>query len=807
MRAGKKLVCFVIIMLPGLLLAQSRISGKITNGIQGLQGANVVVLKTDSGYVAEAVTDSIGNYTIDNLKYNKYQFLISLKGYIKKVVEVEINQDNTELSNIILEQETFEMKEVIVSSKRAAFKSEPGKITVDLNAASLGSDGSLLNALGKIPGIVILNDGTILLNGQAGANVMIDDKLTYLSGENLVNMLRSIPSSAVDKIEMVSQPSARYDASGTSGFINIRRKKRVDSGLNLVVSSNAETGRYIRENQSISLRLQQKKYSFYTDYSLYSGRDFMLIGSSRQYFNAETFNQDAVRLDMHADREFCSLSNYFKTGMEYEFSKKLTVGTYINGNWFGRSKKESAQSVFFPEDFTTDSSTLTNNIQKVNRSNIESGLNFSYKFNSKLKWENALNFLSFKQDEKLDQTSWSGNRDKSTSENALRGEMDGNIKILNLQSDVSYTISDRFTILSGIKSSVVNIDNNALYYSRQLDSWQRDEKLSSGFLYKESILAGYLQTSQKWMSSLSTEVGLRFEYTDNESGFMLGSNDAAITRSYGQLFPSLKVNYSFTEGNIISLQYGRRIVRPNYRDLNPFTEVNDRYLHERGNTKLNPELVNNLEVTWLIKSKYVFSLFYTTRKNPIAKSYLTEQGSEITIVMPLNLKESYVLGFRANINTIRPTEYWTVQFNSSLTFKQFHWLEAEKLYANNLLTPTVQISNQFTLPYQWAFEATGFFNGKMVEGQAEIGSFGSLSLGARKSFFEKKISLYLYANDIFLTNRQQINLRNAVIAGSYRERRDSRMIGFTLTWKFNSGDLSKTIRKAGDIEESKRINL
>src|SRR6218665_2950921 len=484
MRANKIVVYCIMIMMPVLLLGQSRISGKITDGIQPLTSVNIVVLKTDSGYVAGSVTDSTGSYVIENLKYDKYKVLVSMTGYVKKVVEIVLNKENISLPDIIIEPEAFQMKEVVVSTKRNAFKSEPGKTIVDLAAVSLGSDGSLLNTLGKIPGILILNDGTVLLNGQAGANVMIDDKLTYLSGENLVNMLRSIPSSAVEKIEMVTQPSARYDAGGTSGFINIKRKKKVDSGVNVVLSSNVESGKYLRQNQNVSFRMQHKKYSFYTDYSFYKGHDFIEIESFRDYYNIGNFDKNEVRIDMQAYRKFYSSSNYFKTGMEYEFSKKMTIGSYVNGNWFRRSKNENVQSDFITGNYSNEASIATNNIQNVDRSTLEGGLSLSYKFTQKLKWENSLSMLDFKQKEELDQVS---NSSELSSKSNLKGKMEGNIQVVNFQSDADYKISDRFTFLSGFKSSIVTIDNNALYKSLDSGKWEQDEKLSSGFIYRESI--------------------------------------------------------------------------------------------------------------------------------------------------------------------------------------------------------------------------------------------------------------------------------------------------------------------------------
>ncbi|MFB9080619.1 TonB-dependent receptor domain-containing protein [Flavobacterium procerum] len=803
----KKIIAYASLCMLSLgLQAQKNISGKTTYNQKPLSGVSVILLKEDSSYLKDVETDSTGSYTIENIKEGGYKLLFSLIGYNKKTIDIKVVSKDVQMSEVDLEMETFVMNEVTVKAKRLAFKVEPGKTTVNLSEASLGSNGSLLNALEKIPGILILNDGTVLLNGKAGANVMIDGKLTYLTGENLLNLLRAMPSSAVDKIEMVSHPSAQYDAGGTSGFINIKSKQKTDNGLNLNVSSNIETGKYLRQNQNLSLQLHRKKYTFYTNYAFNNGQDFILINSSREYLKTKTAHTDAAILGMDADRKFKSHSHYFKSGIDYQFSEKLSLSSDVYGNWFDKNKNETALSEFFQSSGLKDFSLYTQNEQYSNHSNLGSGMSVLYKISQKVKWENVFNFLVFEQKEKLNQNSTMNTASEGNSENGLQGKMGGKIQISNLQSDFNWKMSDKYTFHSGLKYSSITIDNRALYNSFESGEWIEDEKLSSSFLYKENILAGYLQSGQKWSKRFSTEAGLRVELTDTEARYKTGIMDSTLVRNYGGLFPTFSANYIVTENNTLAFQYGRRIVRPNYRDLNPFTEVNDRYLQERGNTALRPERVNNLEVSWLIKKQYVFSFFYTTRKNPITKSYLTEPESDVTIVMPLNLKQSYSLGVRASLNNIKPIDWWILHLNGSLTYKEFHWQEMEFIYNNNLWTPTFQFNNQFALPKEWAVEATGYYYGTMAEGQAKIGSIGSVSLGARKSFFENKLSLYAYFNDVFLTNRQNISLFNSVISGDYRERRDTRMIGITLSWRFDSGSSSKSIRKIDNMEESKRIN-
>ena len=806
MKVKQIILCALTFFAAQTIQGQVNISGKIIYDQKPLSDVNVLVLKEDSGFAASAETDSTGTYTISNIRAGSYKIVFSLIGYNKETLFIKTASEDLKMPDIIMKMETVEMNEVTVQSKRSAFKLEPGKTTVTLSAASLGSNGSLLSILEKIPGILILSDGSVILNGQTGANVMIDGKQSYLSGENLLNMLRSMSGSTVDKIEMVSNPSSQYDAAGPAGFINIKSKKKREEGVNLNLASNIEAGKRIRQNQNFSLQLDGEKYTFFTNYSFRSGQDYILVNSYREYLRTKTADTSAAVLNMDADRKFSSNSHYLKTGIEYRFSENLNLSTDVYRNWFKRNKDEAVLSELFQGSGFRDFSLYTDNEQNSNHESLGGGIRIVYKFSPKIKWENLFNFLVFEQNEKLDQESSISNTSEPDSEKELRGRMGGTIQITNLQSDFSWDTDEKFVFYSGLKGSSIAIDNNAIYNILQPSGWIEDEKLSSNFFYKEKVLAAYLQTEQKWSERFSTKAGLRLELTDTEGRYVSGGRDSTVVRNYQQLFPAFSASYNITDKYTVGLQYGRRIVRPNYRDLSPFTEVNDRYLQERGNTALRPELINNIELSWLVKQQYTLSMFYNTRKNPISKSYLTESESDITIVTPLNLTKSYALGIKAGVNNISPMNWWTLHLNGSLTYKKFQWQEMGILYTNSLLTPVLQFNNQFKLPGKWAFEATGYYSGAMAEGQAEIGTIGSVSFGARKNFFENKLSLYAYINDVFLTNIQNIRLYNSLIAGFYKERRDSRMAGITISWRFDSGNSSKAMRKIENMEESKRIN-
>lgn len=266
------------------------------------------------------------------------------------------------------------------------------------------------------------------------------------------------------------------------------------------------------------------------------------------------------------------------------------------------------------------------------------------------------------------------------------------------------------------------------------------------------------------------------------------------------------VQYQLSEIHGFSMAYGRRIVRPNYRNMNPFIEVKDQFLYEQGNTGLKPELIDNLEISWLFKKRYSFNVFYAHRSNPISLSFLVEDRSRV-LVMPLNLSGNNSFGLRVGLNNVKPFKWWTVHINGSLTYKQFNWMLSENTFRNKVVTPMLHISNQLALPYGWGAEATGFYSGEMIEGQIRVKPLWSVSLGVRKNVLDNKFSLYIYAHDIFHSNRPRVIMDTNYLYYTSTEKNDSRMIGISFSYRFNRG---KEIRKSQNedrIEESKRIGL
>lgn len=610
MKCNKMCILVVLLILSINISAQSVISGRVIDRDSvPLAGATIVLLNhVDSAYITGKTSDIEGRFEIVNLKPDNYILSFSMMGLKKICISQQVAQNTkNELGDIVLAEDSYMLSAVTVTGKRPPVKVEPGKMTVNLSSALLSTDGNVLDALRKLPGVIVQNDGTIILNGKSGANVLIDDKITYLSGENLINYLRSIPAESVDNIELISQPSAKYDASGSSGIINIQKKKIREQGINLALSSDLERGKRTRWSDNVSLNFRHNKLNLNADYSYYQGKDDIELVISGRYIDPVTLNPLELRKDIvnNINRQY--RGHYLKTGVDYDLSDKISVGTYFSSTWLDRKKKETNVSDFFNNGKLQSDSTLTA-VSDIayDYTNIIGGANIIYKFAKTGKWDASFDYQLFDQEDNHLLGSSFQTHIRPVTEDTLSGKTKSDIKIYSGQTNLSYDISPKFGITTGLKTVFVNIGNSALYKNLIAGNWQEDCNLSSNFDYKENINAGYFQLNTKWSSRFSTEMGLRLENTNTESGYSSNHQDTAFKKSYWQLFPTLMAQYQLSENHGFSVVYGRRIVRPNYRNMNPFVEVKDEFLYEQGNTELKPELIDNIEISWLLKKRYSF---------------------------------------------------------------------------------------------------------------------------------------------------------------------------------------------------------
>lgn len=682
------------------------------------------------------------------------------------------------------------LDEVMVTARLPLVEMSAGKITYRMDASITQGSGSLYDVLSSLPGIMIDSSGNILLNGQSGATVLMDGKPTYLSGDELMNLLKSTSASNTDKIELITQPSARHDAAGSSGLIDIRTRKIKLRGMNLSLNGNGSLGRSGSGYGNVAMNIRENKFNFYLNYSYYQGKNVIDL------FIDRAFERDGGRMMQDSYRRRKSHSHYFRTGCDYNLSERTLWGVSLGGDFSRQNENADMFTQIYnggvagstyshSERKRNNFSAGTNLVHKLRKEGVEISTSFDYFHYYRL--ENQL-LDSFKPD-------------------TLKGDMKGSTDLYVGQADAVYPLTDDWKLQAGVKSSFVKIDNAAGYMRPSLSGWLPDGSLGSRFLYDENINASYLQVGYE-KRHLNFSAGLRLEHTHVHGDF--GGNtlqkDSSFTKNYLHLFPTFAMQFGLTSEHQFRLSYGRRITRPNYGDLNPFTYIFDDYTHEGGNTNLLPSFSDNIELAHIYRDWLQTVLFFSHTDDAIMKSY-QEQEDQRIYVTPRNLSSYVQTGVRIHAANLPIATFWKMNLTAIGIYNNYHWTEQGMKVKNRMLTPIFCCMNQLDFGSAWSAELSANYSGRMAYGQATVHPVLEVNVGIRKKVFGNKGAVTLFARDMFNTNYQKVDIKSFGTQAFVDERHNKRVLGVAFAWRFQKGTGTKESKRKKEIDETKRVNL
>ncbi len=654
-----------------------------------------------------------------------------------------------------------------------------------VNAEALpGKDGAtLMDLLERSPGVTV-EQNTIQLQGKDGVTIYIDDKPTYLSGADLANYLRSLPASAVDRIELMPNPPAKYDASGTGGVINIRTKRIREKGFNGNLNANYIQGKYTRTNNSLNLNIRQNKWNLAANFGYIRNNNYNDITLSR-YFDpavitgiAPVFTQGS-----YVTRHFNNYSS--RISIDDYLTDKTTIGMTISGLLTQGHTLTTNQSNLSSEQNQLDSTILANNTEHRQFRNGAVNLNYRHDYDKKGSNLSAdLDYVVYHT--QLDQTfaNQSFYPDGTLYDQTLQtGNLPAHIAIYSAKTDYTRTLSDGLRLSAGVKSSYTKTDNIAGYFDISNGVSAPDYNETNHFLYWENINAAYVNGAKDF-KRLSLQAGLRFENT-NAYGHQLGNAekpDSSFNRGYNSLFPTFYALYKLDSATrqTIGFNIGRRIERPNYGSLNPFLSPLDKFTYNTGNPFLLPayDLNYQLFYTW----KHMTATFYYTYIDNRVDG-LVQIVDGIYYNRPGNIGNSYDRGIELNAD-LDPTKWLDLHLYAR--YRILHTVT--NFYTGPLNTTGEQLVLRPTLTLKpgegWTLQAWGSYQSRFTNEQFVDAPRGSLNFD-----FEKKLSsgwtVELDTYDVLRTqnNSWQIGYLEGTTA-NYHSVGDSRNIQLILTYRF-----------------------
>lgn len=770
--------------------AQAQSNGKISGQVlgadnKGIESVTAVLMRiTDSSIVKTALTDADGHFVFEGLQKNAYRLQLSMTGYEMYSSEVKLEDQNINLPSLQLKKQEKTLDAVTVTARKPFVEKKIDRTVVNVDALISNAGTTALDVLEKSPGVLVDQNGTITLKGKQGVVVFIDDKPTYLSAADLQNYLRSLPSSALEQIELMPNPPAKYDAAGTGGVINIRTKKNKLKGFNGNLSLGYTQGIYTRTNNSLNMNFRQNKFNFFATMGFNRQNNFSDLDINRRYKNEDESTKSYFMQNSFIRR----MGNMFtgKMGMDFYQDAKTTWGVVLTGQSTRLSINNTNNSNLLNAAGQKDSMIRALNSEKLKFENA--GINLNYrrqidKSGHDLTFD--LDYINYKTDNNqlFDNASYDAN-DNQKMRDYLNGKLPARIDIYSAKTDYTKPLKGGYRFSAGLKASYTKTDNLAEYYYTINNSTSPDYDKSNHFIYKENINAAYVNLNKDF-ERLSVQLGLRFENTISK-GNQLGNAvkpDSSFSRDYNNLFPTVYFSYKLdsASNHQLGLNYGRRINRPFYRDLNPFISPLDKFTFYVGNPFLKPAFTDNVELSYTFKQRITATLSYSRTHDDVGETIEIVDGTYYS--RPGNLSTVQVKSF--SIDGSQEFAKWlTLNFYGEVT--NIH--SRSNFYTGLLDTKgtfwLVSPNVQFKFSKGWSAELSGMYRTDITTGQFISLGYGRVGAGVQKKL-SPATTFKLSVNDIFYTQINKGIINNlALTDANYHNRGDTRNFVLTFSWRF-----------------------
>lgn len=686
-----------------------------------------------------------------------------------------------------------DLGEVVISARRPDVIATPGK-TVYLPGSTIsGSDVSAYDAVTSLPGVAVDRNGSVTINGAKGVAVNIDGRKSVLEGEAFLAYMKSLPAASVERIEIITAPSAKDEATSVAATLNIKLKHERDAGFTLGVNGSGRLWKARHGFASLHAGVSNRRMSMSLTYSFTGAHNPSDLFTARPYLDSDE------GLVQTYDRRRSDRAHNAAGIFDMDLTDRWQLGASINGNWFQRRE----HAVMHTENAVESTILDTRNFTDTHQRNIFGNTWLKHEFPGRKGDMNiGVDWFGYKSDETQDMSDTGGA--------SLYGVMGGTAEGVVASLDFTFVPGDKFSFSTGAKSSFLRINNSGRYTDGAHSPKSATENnLSSDFTYREQVNALYAECRYT-RGSLSLSTGLRMEHTAVKSIF--SGNETSTGTDYRRtrigLFPETALRFGIGEQGNALIGYARGIARPRYADLNPFVYIFDDITHVGGNINLHESTSNTIQAAYTHGAAFRVSLSVTGETGAIVKCY-REITDGVLYVSPDNLPGHLRATLTISGVNLSLSSWWNLSANATLLYERFRFGPELGIGANRRLTPIVDCRNLFHIPGGWVAELSGQWHGQTVYGQATAGASGSVYAGVRKSVLSGKGNVTLFVRDLLNTNHSRavisLNDRNGTL--SEREYEMMRLIGISFALRFNTGMIRRTTPRRNDmIDEIKRVN-
>ena len=750
----KSTFTLILLLLTMSLWSQalSQIGGQILSEThEEVVSATILLRKSiDSTLVKAWTSDLDGTYTLDDIPAGAYFLEVICIGFEDFSGEIFEVQDGEDLAvpTIFISTKMEMLEEVIVKAARPIIEVRPNKTVFNIDGNINATASDAFELLRKAPGVLIDNNDKLMLLGRSGVRIYIDDKPTHLSTDDLANYLKSMPSTEIEAIEIITNPSAKYDAAGNAGIINIRLKKDKNLGLNVDLNTSYSIGTYAKYNNAFNSNFRRKNLNIYGQYG-------HSIGNWTNY-NIIDREQAGMTFDQTAKMRGDYLNHRYRIGVDYSLTYKSTLGILFNGyNNAGSFHNNSVVDIAKTSNGEILSKLYASNDIDQTRDNLTLNLNYSYNDGMGSKFNIDADAGRFQNDG----ISWQPNRYMDSNNSELITERifssltPTTISIYTLKMDLEKPLWGGQLAVGGKFSSVLT-DNTYDFFDVIEHQKVKNLDRSNQFEYVEQVGAMYT-SYQRQIARWNLSLGLRVENTSSRSDLtseklMLSEK---VDRNYLDWFPSGGLTFQMNEKNMLRFNYSRRLDRPSYQDLNPFEFKLDELTFLKGNAFLNPQYANNFSISHTLNSKLNTTLNYSITKDLITRINDT-LNTDATFITFVNLDRQKVISLGVSY-PFTITKWWNVFANLSAyqTTNKANFAPG-KLVDITAFGINTYAQNTFSLPKDFRLEVSGFYRSPFIwEANFQFDAMYTIDLGLRKKLLKDRATLKIAVTDVFNTHK------------------------------------------------------
>lgn len=797
---------------------KGRISVAILNDQKSVvENATVELLNSkDSLLVKAAISDKNGVAEFDNIKMGSYIVRTSVLNYMpaySPVVTITIEQPAIHIPSLmVVPKAADQLQNVTVTAKKPFIQKLSDRIVVNVENSIVSAGSSALDVLERSPGITVDQNDAISLRGRSGVIIMIEGKPTPMTGADLANYLRGLPSNALERIDIITNPSAKYDAAGNSGIIDIRMKKDQRLGANGTLTAGYGQGVYPKTNAGSTFNYRNKKVNLFGNYNYAYRENLNHLFINRNFFENGVF-QGSDDKDNYAFMPFNS--HTARLGADFSPKKNTIIGFVVNSNFNRFRRRAEINTQVYNNQKLPDFMFQSIGTNKDKFGNTVANINLKHKFDSTGKELTADVDYGIFNNKSLTRTASSFyelNGDPKREDDILDGDQTGELTLKTAKVDYVNPLKKGAKFEAGAKASYVSSDNDAKFYAVLPSQTIVDSTKTNRFFYEEYNYAGYLNFSKE-AKKFSLQLGLRGEQTEVKTRQVKA--DRRFTNNYFKLFPSAFFNYKIKEEQTLGVSVSRRIDRPGYSQLNPFLFQIDATIYATGDPHLKPQMTWSYEMSYTLKNLN-FTLGYSHTKDPqnIVLSKILDviptfeikpgQDSNITVQIPVNLQSSDYVGLTATA-PVRISKWWNMINNFNLYYNHFDGNLGGAQLSNGAPAANIRTNNTFTFKKGWSAELNANLNTGGRSGYMVMKAQWGLAVGAQKTIMDGKGTVRFNMTDIFWTNRPRATV---TYEGSYVENwhayRESRVANLSFTYRFGNNKVQAARRRTTASEEERQ---